>query len=284
MKRKTVKEKRSALSIEWLGVREETTKYGADSSTPNAQRSTLNAQRSTPDAQRSTSNAQRLTLNAQRSTPDAQRSTPNAQRSTLNAQRSTPNAQRSTPDAQRPTLNAQRSTLNAQRSTPNAQRSTPDAQRPTPNAQRSTPDAQRSTPDAQRSTSNAQRPAFNTQWQKKPRFDLEERLLEFSASIIELVDELPNTRAANHVAGQLLRCGTSPYGNHGEVEAAESRRDFVHKLRICLKELKETRRWLGLIQRTAWLPDSKTTPILTENEELIRIFFSSIRTAEKNAK
>src|SRR6184192_1976605 len=95
-----------------------------------------------------------------------------------------------------------------------------------------------STPNAQRSTSNAQQ-------QKNARFDLEERLLEFSARIIRLVDALPNTRAANHVAGQLLRCGTSPYGNHGEVEAAESRKDFIHKLKICLKELKETRRWLA---------------------------------------
>src|SRR5512142_1174261 len=74
------------------------------------------------------------------------------------------------------------------------------------------------TPNAQRSTSNA--PV------KQARFDLEERLLAFSARIIESVDALPNTRAANHIAGQLLRCGTSPYGNHGEGEAAESRRDF----------------------------------------------------------
>src|ERR1700731_3163443 len=85
-------------------------------------------------------------------------------------------------------------------------------------------------------------PTSNAQRQKQARFDLEERLLEFSARIIEIVDALPNTRAANHIAGQLLRCGTSPYGNHGEVEAAESGRDFVHKLRVCLKELKETRR------------------------------------------
>ena len=116
------------------------------------------------------------------------------------------------------------------------------------------------------------------------QFNLEDRLLEFSARIIRLVDALPNTRAANHVAGQLLRSGTSPYGNHGEVEAAESRKDFVHKLKVCLKELKETRRWLRLILRSGMLPEKKMTPLLTESEELIKIFFKSIQTAERNAK
>jgi four helix bundle protein len=133
-------------------------------------------------------------------------------------------------------------------------------------------------------TPNAQRPTPNAQRQKETHFDLEERLLEFSARIIRLVDALPNTRAANHVAGQLLRCGTSPYGNHGEVEAAESRKDFIHKLRICLKELKESRRWLRLLEKAAMLSAARMSPILRETEELIRIFFVSIRTAEKNLK
>jgi four helix bundle protein len=133
-------------------------------------------------------------------------------------------------------------------------------------------------------TSNAQRSTPNAERQTKTRFDLEDRLLEFSARIIRLADSLPNTRAANHLAGQLLRCGTSPYGNHGEVEAAESRKDFIHKLKICLKELKETRRWLRLAAKSAMLPAPKLSLILNETEELIRIFFSSIRTAEKNAK
>ena len=133
-------------------------------------------------------------------------------------------------------------------------------------------------------TLNAQRSTSNAQLQRETRFDLEERLLEFSARIIRLVDALPNTRAPNHVAGQLLRCGTSPYGNHGEVEAAESRKDFIHKLRICLKELKESRRWLRLLEKAAMLSAARISPILRETEELIRIFFASIRTAEKNAK
>jgi four helix bundle protein len=134
-----------------------------------------------------------------------------------------------------------------------------------------------STPNAQRSTPNAQR-------KTNPRFNLEDRLLEFSARIIRLVDALPNTRAANHLAGQILRSGTSPYGNHGEVEAAESRKDFVRKLKVCLKELKETRRWLRLARKSQMLPEKRMLPILAESEELIRIFFASVRTAEKNSK
>ncbi len=133
-------------------------------------------------------------------------------------------------------------------------------------------------------TPNAQRSTPNPQPRKDTHFDLEERLLEFSARIIRLVDALPRTRAANHIAGQLLRCGTSPYGNHGEVEAAESRKDFIHKLRICLKELKETRRWLRLLKKAAMLSAARLSPILCETEELVRIFFASIRTAEKNSE
>ena len=106
----------------------------------------------------------------------------------------------------------------------------------------------------------------------------------FSARIVRLVDSLPNTRAANHLGGQLLHCGTSPYGNHGEVEAAESRKDFVHKSKVCLKELKETRRWLGLIAKSSMIPAPKMSAILNETEELIKIFFSSVRTAERNVK
>jgi len=133
-------------------------------------------------------------------------------------------------------------------------------------------------------TPNAQRPTSNAQGKTNPRFNLEDRLLEFSARIIRLVDALPNTRAANHLAGQILRSGTSPYGNHGEVEAAESRKDFVHKLKVCLKELKETRRWLRLVKKSKMLPEKNMVLILAESEELVRIFFASVRTAAKNSK
>ena len=120
---------------------------------------------------------------------------------------------------------------------------------------------------------------------KEPRYDLEDRLLDFAVGVVELTETLPSTRAGNHIAGQLLRSGTSPYGHHGEVEAAESRRDFIHKLKICLKELRETRRWLRLVARLKKIgPPANLGACLNEAEELIRIFVASIRTAERNDK
>jgi four helix bundle protein len=116
------------------------------------------------------------------------------------------------------------------------------------------------------------------------KFDLEERLLEFASAVIDLSERLPSSRAGNHVAGQILRCGTSPYPNHGEAESAESRDDFLHKLKICLKELRETRRWARLIEKKAWVNNEATLRfVLRESEELIRIFMASIKTARQNA-
>ena len=120
---------------------------------------------------------------------------------------------------------------------------------------------------------------------KKQSYDLEERLLEYSVRIIKIVEQLPKTRAGNHVAGQLLRSGTSPYPNHGEAQSAESPRDFIHKLRISLKELRETQRWLKLIQRVPLIKKPELLDeFLQETEELIRIFVASIKTAEKRQK
>ena len=115
------------------------------------------------------------------------------------------------------------------------------------------------------------------------KYDLEERLLEFAAVVIDLSEKLPNTRAGNHLAGQFLRAGTSPYGNHGEAEAPESAEDFIHKLKICLKELRETLRWARLIDRKQWLDgDGQLAFVLSESDELVRIFKASIQTAERN--
>ena len=116
------------------------------------------------------------------------------------------------------------------------------------------------------------------------KFDLEERLLEYAARIIRLVEKLPETRAGNHVAGQLLRSGTSPLPNHGEAQAAESRRDFIHKMKICHKELRESRRWLRLIQRVPLLKPVQVQPLADETEELVRIFAASLRTAQQRGK
>ena len=144
---------------------------------------------------------------------------------------------------------------------------------------------------SQGETSNVQRSTFNVQFGERStvdgggkRYDLEERLLEYAVRIIRLVDALPASRAGRHVADQLLRCGTSPLANHGELQGAESRKDFIHKLGICLKEIRETRRWLRLIHRVPLVAPPKVEPLLVETEALIKIFSASIRTAEKNKR
>src|SRR6185503_647993 len=114
--------------------------------------------------------------------------------------------------------------------------------------------------------------------------DLDKRLLEYAVRIIRLVEVLPATRAGNHVAGQLLRSGTAPLPNHAEAQAAESRADFIHKLKVCLKELRESLRWLRLIERVPMVKaGSKLDPLLDETEELIRIFVKSIQTSQGRA-
>ena len=80
-------------------------------------------------------------------------------------------------------------------------------------------------------------------------YDLEERLIDFAIQIIRMAGTLPKTRVGNHISGQIIRCGTSPAPNYGEAQSAESRADFIHKMRICLKELRETRVWLLMIEK-----------------------------------
>src|SRR5437588_12255490 len=143
--------------------------------------------------------------------------------------------------------------------------------------------------NVQRSTLNIEwigvredEPRYGSSTRAKGKFDLEDRLLEFAACLTKLVDALPNSRTGNHVAGQLLRCGTSPFANLGEVQAAESRKDFIHKLGVCFKELKEIKRWFRLIGRVELIPLAHLRSLLIETEELLRIFSASIRTAERN--
>jgi len=122
-------------------------------------------------------------------------------------------------------------------------------------------------------------------WILEEGYDLEERLLSFSASIIAVTDGMVKSRAGNHVAGQLLRSGTSPFPNHGEAQAAESLKDFIHKLKVCLKELRETWRWLRLVRQVPLTEDLVTVKgLIRESDELIRIFSASIRTAEKRGR
>src|SRR5215831_18592886 len=98
--------------------------------------------------------------------------------------------------------------------------------------------------------------------------DLAERLLTFAARVGKVVDGLPDTRMGRHVAGQLVRCGTSPAPNYAEACGAESRKDFVHKLSICLKELQETHCWLQLIARSQLLPEPRLSELVGETVEL----------------
>ena len=113
-------------------------------------------------------------------------------------------------------------------------------------------------------------------------FDLEDRLIDFAVRIINAAESLPKTKVANHIAGQLIRCGTSPAPNYGEAQSAESRADFIHKMKICLKELRETRVWLLMIVRAKLIkPVSKLDSMIQESNELISIFVTSIRTAKK---
>ena len=101
---------------------------------------------------------------------------------------------------------------------------------------------------------------------------LEERLIDFAVKVIEVVEALPETRAGRHVAGQLVRSGTSPAPNYAEARAAESREDFVHKMRISLKELRESLIWLKITERKPLLPRERVKEVIAECDALVSIF------------
>jgi len=118
---------------------------------------------------------------------------------------------------------------------------------------------------------------------KDREFDLEERLIDFAVRIIKLTEALPHALSGNHIRGQILRSGTAPAPNYGEAQSAESRGDFVHKIKIALKELRETKVWLRMIGKAALIePVSKLDPLIKENDELISILVASVKTAKKN--
>ena len=116
-------------------------------------------------------------------------------------------------------------------------------------------------------------------------YDLEERLIDFAVRIIRTAESLPKTVLGRHVSGQLIRSGTSPAPNYGEAQSAESCSDFIHKMKISLKELRETRIWLLIITKTELIkPVSKLESLIKENNELISIFVTSVKTARQNKK
>jgi four helix bundle protein len=114
------------------------------------------------------------------------------------------------------------------------------------------------------------------------KFNLEERLIDYSVLITEIVEAMPNTRAGNHYAGQLIRSGSSPALNYAEAQSGESRRDFIHKLKIVLKELRETMVCLKIINKANLFKIKES--IISESNELISIFVKSVETAQNNLK
>src|ERR1039457_4312134 len=115
------------------------------------------------------------------------------------------------------------------------------------------------------------------------KFDLEERLVKFGVMISDLVESLPNTITGKYLAGQLIRSGLSPALNYGEAKSAESINDFIHKMKIALKELRETFISLRIIKQKNYKQVVNVTDTcIKECNELICIFVKSISTAEKN--
>ena len=103
--------------------------------------------------------------------------------------------------------------------------------------------------------------------------------------IIQTAESLPKSKVGKHIAGQLIRSGTSPAPNYGEAQSAESRPDFIHKMKISLKELRETRIWLLMIVKANLIkPASKLKSLIDENNQLISIFVKSVNTAQQNLK
>ena len=114
-------------------------------------------------------------------------------------------------------------------------------------------------------------------------YDLEERLIDFAVIISGIIESLPTSRVGDDIAGQLVRSGCSPALNYGEAQASESRNDFIHKMKIILKELRETFISLKIIERRNLYDINKLLSAKTECGELIAIFVKSIETAKKNA-
>jgi len=122
---------------------------------------------------------------------------------------------------------------------------------------------------------------MNTENNRK--YDLEERLIEFALLIIRIVEMLPDNKVGSHIGGQLLRSGTSPVFNYGEAQSAESISDFIHKMKVCLKELRETKISMKIIKKKPLLNPAKIIDeALKECDELVAIFVKSIDTAQRN--
>jgi four helix bundle protein len=117
---------------------------------------------------------------------------------------------------------------------------------------------------------------------KEKIYKLDERLVEFAASIIYLIEKLPVSLPGKYVSGQVVRSGVAPALQYGEAQAAESPDDFIHKMKVALKELRETFNALKIVRRMNWLDQAEIELLIQENNELISIFVKSIDTARRN--
>jgi four helix bundle protein len=111
--------------------------------------------------------------------------------------------------------------------------------------------------------------------------DIEERMLDFAVRVGKAIDALPDTRLGRHIAGQLVRSGTSPAPNYAEACAAESKKDFVHKLAIVLKELRESSVWIRLIVKSDLIPEQRLELLRDECDQHCKIIAKSLVTAKK---
>ncbi len=120
--------------------------------------------------------------------------------------------------------------------------------------------------------------------ENKKIYDLEDRLVKFACMCIEVCDLLPNSRTGQNLDHQLSKSGTAPALNYGEAQAAESPADFIHKMRLVLKEIRETRISLRIINEKPIVNNDKCITALKECNELMAIFIKSIETAKKNQR
>jgi len=114
--------------------------------------------------------------------------------------------------------------------------------------------------------------------------DIQERLINFAVLIIKICAELPRGTVDRHIAGQMVRSGTSPAPNYAEARSAESPKDFIHKLKIALKELNETKVWLEISEKSGLLSADRITSAFKECDELCRIISASIKTVMAKKK
>jgi four helix bundle protein len=110
-------------------------------------------------------------------------------------------------------------------------------------------------------------------------YNLEDRTIAFSVGLIRLTEKFPRSFSGNHLAGQI---GTAPALNYGEAQSAESRNDFIHKMKIALKELREIYICLKMVDQLSWFAAGDLDAHIKECNELVSIFVKSIHTADKN--